>query len=371
MRIALVGTRGVPARYGGFETAVEEVGQRLVDAGPQGHRVLPDGDGPAPAEHLGMHLVHLPRCPQAVPGDAQPHGAVRRPHAPRTGPTPRSSSTPRTRPCCRLRAAGIPVATHVDGLEWQRASGARPAGATTGWPSRWRCAGPTRSSPTRAGSRTTTGRVRRRTELLAYGAPMLEGGRCDRLAELGLEPRRLPPRGRPFEPENHVDVIVEGYVRSGAELPLVVVGSAPYSDAYTAGSTRWPTDAGPLPGRRLGPGAARPAVRERAPPTCTATRWAAPTPRCCAPSVPGHRHRLRRRVQPRGGRRRRRFFADDAEVTAARVNAGGAPTPADGSRAGRRRPWPPSPSGTAGDRASPPGYEDLVPAPGGGGAAPA
>ena len=37
-----------------------------------------------------------------------------------------------------------------------------------------------------------------------------------------------------FEPENHVDVIVDGYRSSRAELPLVVVGAAPYSDAYTA-----------------------------------------------------------------------------------------------------------------------------------------
>jgi len=37
MRIALLGTRGVPARYGGFETAVEEVGRRLAD---KGHRVV-------------------------------------------------------------------------------------------------------------------------------------------------------------------------------------------------------------------------------------------------------------------------------------------------------------------------------------------
>ena len=37
MRIAMLGTRGVPARYGGFETAVEEVGQRLAE---RGHRVV-------------------------------------------------------------------------------------------------------------------------------------------------------------------------------------------------------------------------------------------------------------------------------------------------------------------------------------------
>src|SRR5688500_10245863 len=62
MRIALLGTRGVPARYGGFETAVEEVGRRLAD---RGHHVVvycrtAGPDAPRPAMHLGMHLVHLP-----------------------------------------------------------------------------------------------------------------------------------------------------------------------------------------------------------------------------------------------------------------------------------------------------------------------
>ena len=33
MRIAMLGTRGVPAQYGGFETAVEEIGKRLTHAG--------------------------------------------------------------------------------------------------------------------------------------------------------------------------------------------------------------------------------------------------------------------------------------------------------------------------------------------------
>jgi glycosyltransferase involved in cell wall biosynthesis len=37
-----------------------------------------------------------------------------------------------------------------------------------------------------------------------------------------------------FEPENHVLEIVRGYVASAARLPLVVVGSAPYSNAYSA-----------------------------------------------------------------------------------------------------------------------------------------
>ena len=36
MRIAIVGTRGIPANYGGFETFAEELSTRLV---ARGHRV--------------------------------------------------------------------------------------------------------------------------------------------------------------------------------------------------------------------------------------------------------------------------------------------------------------------------------------------
>ena len=64
LNIALLGTRGVPARYGGFETAIEEVGARLAR---RGHRVLvycraPEGEELAdqPEWHKGMRTVFLP-----------------------------------------------------------------------------------------------------------------------------------------------------------------------------------------------------------------------------------------------------------------------------------------------------------------------
>src|ERR1700744_1674559 len=64
MKIALMGTRGVPARYGGFETCVEEVGRRLAKAG---HEVVvycrttnADEGVEQPTEYEGMQLVHLP-----------------------------------------------------------------------------------------------------------------------------------------------------------------------------------------------------------------------------------------------------------------------------------------------------------------------
>ena len=49
LEIAMLGTRGVPAAYGGFETAVEEVGKRLVE---RGHRVTVYTRG---SEHRERH----------------------------------------------------------------------------------------------------------------------------------------------------------------------------------------------------------------------------------------------------------------------------------------------------------------------------
>src|SRR3954447_6207779 len=60
LRVALVGTRGVPARYGGFETCVEEVGRRLVERGHEVVVYCPKTAGEdRPDEHLGMQLVWL------------------------------------------------------------------------------------------------------------------------------------------------------------------------------------------------------------------------------------------------------------------------------------------------------------------------
>src|ERR1035437_1013964 len=61
MRIAILGTRAVPANYGGFETFAEHLGKRLV---LRGHEVTVYGrDRFVPPEvrsYLGMRVVRLP-----------------------------------------------------------------------------------------------------------------------------------------------------------------------------------------------------------------------------------------------------------------------------------------------------------------------
>jgi glycosyltransferase involved in cell wall biosynthesis len=237
MHIAMVGTRGVPARYGGFETAVEEVGRRLAAAG---HRVVvycrtrPDSDQTVPATYLGMELVHLPAARKRSL-ETLSHTALSVAHLLRHRTDVAFVFNAANAPLLpAIRAARIPVATHVDGLEWQRAkwggAGRRYYRTAESLAVRW-------SDALIADAQGIADYYRREfdapTTLLTYGAPLISPG-ADRLPELDLEPGGYHLVVARFEPENHVDVIVDGYRRSSASKPLVVVGSAPYSDDYTA-----------------------------------------------------------------------------------------------------------------------------------------
>ncbi|GAA4422119.1 glycosyltransferase [Georgenia halophila] len=133
-----------------------------------------------------------------------------------------------------IRARRIPVATHVDGLEWLRSkwgpAGRRYYRGAEALAVRW-------SDAVIADAPGIANYYRDEfdaaTSLISYGAPLIEPGH-ERLGELDLEPQGYHLVVARFEPENHVHMIVEGYRRSSARLPLVVVGSAPYADRYTA-----------------------------------------------------------------------------------------------------------------------------------------
>ena len=61
IKVAMLGSRGIPARYGGSETAIEEIGWRLVE---EGHRVVvycrEHNSKTEVGEHRGMQRIVLP-----------------------------------------------------------------------------------------------------------------------------------------------------------------------------------------------------------------------------------------------------------------------------------------------------------------------
>ena len=235
MRIALVGTRGVPAHYGGFETCVEEVGRRLAERGHLVTVYCRSGNSPDKAvkEFDGMRLVHLPALRRrsletlSHTGLSVAHLLARRADATIVFNAANAPWLP------LLRLARLPVATHMDGLEWKRAKWGPVGKRYYRWAERFAVRFSNALIADAAGIRdyyrTTFDAA---TELISYGAPLLAPREPRHLASVGLVSGQYHLVVARLEPENHVHTIVEGYVRSSAKLPLIVVGSTPYGHGY-------------------------------------------------------------------------------------------------------------------------------------------
>jgi glycosyltransferase involved in cell wall biosynthesis len=232
----MVGTRGVPARYGGFETCVEEVGARLVKAG---HDVVvycrrSNAEPWEEAAYRGMRLVHLPAV-RKKSLETLSHTSMSVVHL-CARPTDvvllfNAANAPLL-PLVRMRR--LPVATHVDGLEWKRAkwsgAGRHYYRLAESLAVRWSDALIADAEGIRDYYRDEFGAP---SELIAYGAPVIRSVHPERLDALDLRPHEYHLVVTRFEPENHVDMIVAAYAASCCRFPLVVVGAAPYAHEYT------------------------------------------------------------------------------------------------------------------------------------------
>ena len=233
-RIAMIGTRGVPPRYGGFETAVDEIGKRLV---AKGHDVIVYcRNDSTPLSHFhGMERVSLP--------------ALHLKHAETLSHTALSIAHTALHPCDAaivfnaanapllpgLQLRHIPVAVHLDGLEWSRTKWKGAGRRYYQWAERvavWR--GDRLIADARAIQEYYLRRYGVGTTFIPYGAPIYRPDGSDRLASLGLLPGGYHLVVARMEPENNVHLVVEAYVSSKARLPLVVVGSAPYAERYSS-----------------------------------------------------------------------------------------------------------------------------------------
>ncbi|QBE49123.1 DUF1972 domain-containing protein [Leucobacter triazinivorans] len=232
--IAMIGTRGVPAAYGGFETAIEEIGRRLVG---RGHRVLvyTRGSERREREYLGMEIVRLPAVPVkqvetlSHTGLSTVHALTRRRiDAAFVFNAANSPFVP------LLRARRIPTALHMDGLEWRRSKWGPRGRAYYRWAEQF---GVRRADALIADAPGIADYYRHQfdvaTEMIRYGAPLIDSAPTEGIRGIGLEPGGYHLVVARFEPENHVREIVAGYAESRARRPLVVVGSAPYSAEYT------------------------------------------------------------------------------------------------------------------------------------------
>jgi glycosyltransferase involved in cell wall biosynthesis len=256
VNVAILGTRGVPASYGGFETFAEELGRRLAD---RGHQVTVYGRtafvDPALESYLGMRLVVLPAL-YTKHLETVSHTLLSAIHAMGRGYDAVLLCNAANAPFVRiLQLGGVPVALNVDGLERKRR--------------KWGVAGRAyyrlceRLAALIPDALITDAEVirryyrrcyRARSAMIAYGGDLEPPTATTKLDELGLEAGQYLLYVSRFEPENNPDRVVRSYSRVAGTRRLVMVGGAPYADELAHELRRHADDRVLLPGPIYGEG---------------------------------------------------------------------------------------------------------------------
>jgi glycosyltransferase involved in cell wall biosynthesis len=227
LRLAILGTRGVPPSYGGFETFAAELGTRLVARGHHVSVYCRDGDGP-PVWN-GIERIVLPALGHkyletvshaflsAVDALRRDYDAVLVCNAANAFVLP------------LLRAARLPVAINVDGIERTRRK----------WNALGRAvyaAGETLSvglaNAVVADAAVIADYYRRNYAANAVTIPYgseLSGPDSDVLERLLLVPRGYVLYVSRFEPENNPLEVVRAYAKLAEAPPLVMVGKGMYA----------------------------------------------------------------------------------------------------------------------------------------------
>ena len=225
--LRILGTRGVPAAHGGFETFAEKLALHLV---AQGWRVVvycqDDGTGPIIEDHWqGVERV---RIPVDMGG---PKGTIwfdwrATLHAARHADLCLTLGYNTAVFCALLRGKGIPNLINMDGIEWSRAKWG-PLAKTWFWLNEragcWLGNHLVADHPqidVHLRTRVRAGKI----TMIPYGADDVTTASAEPVTALGLQPGSfLTVIARP-EPENSLLEVVAGYSVRPRGRPLVVMG---------------------------------------------------------------------------------------------------------------------------------------------------
>lgn len=235
MSIALLGTRGIPGGYSGFETAVEEIGVRLAE---RKHDVSvycrPHATTSREKTYRGCRLVHLPTIRNKYL-DTFVHtflstlhmGLLNRPDVAIyfiAGNSPM---------VLMARMMGVKTIHNVDGLDSKRQKWPEAAKRYLRF-SEWLSARAPDITVTdsREVQKHYLDEFGKGSEFIPYGAETSEAHGRDILDSLGLEPREYILFVGRLVPENCAHLLLEAFSGLDTDKKLVIVGDAPYSGEY-------------------------------------------------------------------------------------------------------------------------------------------
>ncbi|MGZ7080441.1 MAG: glycosyltransferase [Thermoanaerobaculia bacterium] len=255
LSIAILGTRGVPPSYGGFETFAAELSRRLVT---RGHRVAVYSREPGARDWEGVERIVLPAIRHKY-FETVSHAALSAADALRRDfDVVLICNAANAFVLPLLRAARIPVAINVDGVERRRR--------------KWNAAGRAvyaigETFAVSFANRIVAdaeviadyyrGQYGIESEVIAYGADFPVEEDSDVLMRLGVRPREYLLYVSRFEPENNPLEVVKAYETAAAtcdlrSTTLLMVGHGLYAKDLVAELHRHASDRILFPGAIYG-----------------------------------------------------------------------------------------------------------------------
>jgi glycosyltransferase involved in cell wall biosynthesis len=231
MRIALLGTRGIPANYGGFETFAEELSTRLVQ---RGHRVTVYCREKYPEPfYRDVKLVYLPSIRHKYL-DTLAHTLVSTLHLLFNRVDAALYCNAANALFTILpRALGMPVALNVDGIERKRKKWNMFARAWYLMSERLATILPNEIvTDAEVIEAYYLREYNKRSTFIAYGADMIREESTAVLDRLGLEPKCYFLYVSRLEPENHALQVRQAFERVPTRMKLALVGDAPHAHEY-------------------------------------------------------------------------------------------------------------------------------------------
>lgn len=228
--VAIIGTRGYPSYYGGFETAVRKLAPYLVD---QGWDVTVYGRGGSTKDNdpsrdprvktiitLGMERKSLSTLSYGF--TAALHAVIHRPDVALVMNVANGFWIP------LLRMRGIPVVVNVDGMEWERAKWGRLAKTVFKLGAHFTARFATALvSDAREIQRRWRAEFNRDSVFIPYG-----GESSHQLPPpLGLETKSYVLVVARFVPENTIPEFFDTVEQLALTYPVVIVGSSGYGGA--------------------------------------------------------------------------------------------------------------------------------------------
>lgn len=237
MKIAILGARGIPACYSGYDTLAEELSHRLVQFQDTSvlvycrsnyYQIRPD-------LYRGVQLKYIP-APHTKAIESLVHSFLSSLHVLGQHADVIYFLDPANAPfCVLLRALGKRVVIHTDGLGWKRRKWG-PLARRYYKIVEWICAHTATALITDNPVMQSYYRHEYGVDsaCIPYGGESQYGIDENIFREMEIKRKGYLLVVARLEPENNTDLVINEYMRTNLTLPLLIVGDSPYDSAFMA-----------------------------------------------------------------------------------------------------------------------------------------